>query len=79
MRWHQRGREEFRGGRIEEQAPNLGLYRLVILAPYDADDRALGVLVSLCSPPFRRWSREGELSGPGECIDMAYDALDARV
>lgn len=25
--------------RREQQAPNLGLYRLVILAPYDADDR----------------------------------------
>lgn len=43
--------------RPANQAPNLGLYRLVILAPYGADDRALGVPVSLCSPPFRRWSR----------------------
>lgn len=39
-----RVRRWLRGGRIEEsepqqQAPNLGLYRLVILAPYDADDR----------------------------------------
>ena len=43
-------RRSYKSGR----APNLGLYRLVILAPYDTDESgALGVPVSLCSPPFR--------------------------